>query len=230
MREAIVLAGGLGTRLKSVTGDLPKPMAMVAGKPFLHHLFVQLKRWNIDRVILAVGYKFEIIEATFGEEYLGIQLSYSIEGTPMGTGGALRLAMEMLKTDSSFILNGDSYFNFPFDALEDTYKLKEADLAIALKQMDNAERYGTALLDKDHRVVRFEEKKQHSSGLINGGIYYANTSLLSRLPQTAVFSFENDYLKLAVEKDLVVGVPDDSYFIDIGIPQDYEKANRDFDI
>ena len=120
MREAIVLAGGLGTRLRGVIGsELPKPMAVVAGKPFLHYLLEQLKRWNTGRVVLSVGYKHEIILEHFARSYDGMELVYSIENEPLGTGGGIRQALEKVNSDSCFILNGDSFFDASFDASVD---------------------------------------------------------------------------------------------------------------
>jgi D-glycero-alpha-D-manno-heptose 1-phosphate guanylyltransferase len=229
LREAIILAGGLGTRLRSVTGnDLPKPMADVAGKPFLHYLLEQLKRWNVDRVVFSVGHKYEIIETTFGEHYLGMQIAYSVEAEPMGTGGAIRLALEHIEDDGCFILNGDSYFNTAFDAIEDVFNINDADLVMALKHVENSDRYGTVQLDDQHRITQFNEKNFVESGYINAGIYCATKSLLDKLPQQQKFSFEEDYLKPFAQRDRIYGVLSDAYFIDIGVPYDYRKANEDF--
>jgi D-glycero-alpha-D-manno-heptose 1-phosphate guanylyltransferase len=229
LKEAIILAGGLGTRLRSVTGtDLPKPMALIAGKPFLHHLLAQLKRWNVERVVLSVGHKYEIIRDAFTEHYLGMQIAYSIESEPLGTGGAIRQSLELI-SDSCFILNGDSYFNIALESLEDVFSINSADLVMALHGVEKSDRYGTVVMNEQHRVTQFNEKNYVAEGYINAGIYFTSTALLERLPQAKKFSFELDYLKPYSLRDKIYGVTGEGYFIDIGIPEDYRKANRDFE-
>jgi len=202
-------------------------MASIAGKPFLHYLLEQLKGWNTERIVLSVGHKHEVIQQAFGDRYLGIQLVYSVETEPLGTGGAIRQSLEHV-SDTCFILNGDSYFDTSFDALEKTFTNHQADLMMSLKHVEKSSRYGTVQLDQNNRVAQFNEKQYVEAGFINAGIYFTTKALLDKLPQQQKFSFEEDYLKPFAQRDKIYGVPSDGYFIDIGIPEDYARADKDF--
>ena len=229
MREAIILAGGLGTRLRAVIGDdTAKPMAHIAGKPFLHYVFKQLERWNVQRVVLSVGYKHDAIKQKFSNRYFEIDVGYSEETEPLGTGGAIRQSLHLVQGNECFILNGDSFFDASFDELEQVFTSHQADLTMALKHVEKSDRYGTVELDERNRIVGFNEKQYVEAGFVNGGVYFTTKALLNKLPQQQRFSFENDYLKAFAPRDAVYGVKSDGYFIDIGIPEDYERANQDF--
>jgi D-glycero-alpha-D-manno-heptose 1-phosphate guanylyltransferase len=229
VREAIILAGGLGTRLRSVTGaDMPKPMAEVANRPFLYYVLKQLKRWNTERIVLSVGYKHESIREHFNDEFIGMELVYSVEHEPLGTGGAIRQSLEYLNGNDCFILNGDSFFDVDLDALEQLRISHQADLTMALKHVEKSDRYGTVKLNEQNRVTQFNEKQYVESGFINAGIYSTTKSLLHKLPSSQKFSFEHDYLKAFANRDAIYGLTGEGYFIDIGVPEDYAKANQDF--
>lgn len=229
MREAIVLAGGLGTRLRSVTGDnLPKPMADVANRPFLYYVLKQLKRWNTERIVLSVGHKHESIREHFNDEFIGMQLVYSVEQEPLGTGGAIRQSLKYLNGNDCFIFNGDSFFDADLDKLEEQRVSHQADLTMALKHVEKSDRYGTVKLDAQHRLVQFNDKGYVESGFMNAGIYSTTKSLLNKLPAVQKFSFEQDYLKAFAQRDVIYGLTGEGYFIDIGVPEDYAKANQDF--
>ncbi|MEN8695767.1 MAG: nucleotidyltransferase family protein [Bacteroidia bacterium] len=226
--DVIILAGGLGTRLASVVSDVPKPMAPVAGQPFLEQILKHLPKDHIRKIILAVGYKYEKIEEHYGKSYLGIPLEYSIEKEPLGTGGGIGLALAKTTADQILILNGDTYFDVNIEEMLQIHNDTNALLTLALKQIASPDRYGTVLL-QDHSIVRFQEKQEGlSTGLINGGVYLASKSLIVHLPQKDKYSFETAVLEAKVSTGLLKGYISQGLFIDIGIPQDYERAQTIF--
>lgn len=226
--ECIILAGGLGTRLRSVVSDLPKCMASVAGQPFLHYIFKYLESQHVDHVILSVGYKYEVIEEWVRKKAWSFKISYTIEDEPLGTGGAIQLAMKQTSETHILIMNGDTFFNIDLANLYSTHLGANADLTIALKPMTKFERYGNVVLDENHRIISFLEKQYCEAGQINGGTYLINrnTHLMDNLGLK--FSFETDVLQQRFAGSYFIGTIHDSYFIDIGIPEDYEKANTEF--
>ena len=225
--EAIVLAGGLGTRLRSVVTDVPKPMAPVSGKPFLYYLLHWLEKNGINRVILSVGYKWETIFNEFGDSFNSIDLVYSVEDSPLGTGGAIAFAMKKLEGETFFMINGDTLFNVDLGQLADFHKRGNHDLSIILKQVNNFDRYGTVEIDESSQITRFKEKAPCRKGLINGGIYIANKSIGNYFPDSEKFSFEQDFLEKNIGKLIFGGLSSNDYFIDIGIPEDYHKAQTE---
>ena len=225
--EAIVLAGGFGTRIQSVVSDVPKPMAPVCGKPFLHYLLQSIVRQDIKRIILAVGYKSEIIIRHFGNKFESADLIYSIEDEPLGTGGGIRQAIEMVEGDEVLIINGDTFFDIPFQDLIHFHQKGGYDLTMCLKPMEDFDRYGTVIINKD-RVVGMKEKQPCEKGIINGGVYILNKRVIEYFPNGAKFSFEKEILEEKVNKLKFGAFVSDSYFIDIGIPEDYKKAQEDF--
>ncbi|MFN8236550.1 MAG: nucleotidyltransferase family protein [Chitinophagales bacterium] len=220
---AIILAGGFGTRLSSVVKDVPKPMAPINGKPFLHYLFKELREQNIPRVVLSVGHLKEVIQEYFKDNYLGIPIQYAIEDTPLGTGGGIKHAFEFIQ-DDAYVLNGDTFFDVSLHRL----KNEKADISIALKHLYHFDRYGTVELNDKNKIIAFHEKKPCESGLINGGIYYFKKSLFDKIETEKKFSFEKDVLEKHLHDLSMQGVVFDNYFIDIGIPEDYNKAQKDF--
>ncbi len=219
----IILAGGFGTRLSTVVKDVPKPMAPINGKPFMHYLFKELKQQSVSKVIISVGYLKEIIQDYFQDHYLGIAINYAIETEPLGTGGAIKYALDEVESDA-YILNGDTYFDIELSKI----KMKDCDLAIALKPMFNFDRYGTVALDNHQQIISFHEKKHCESGLINGGVYYVKKSLFQKISTPKKCSFEKDILEKHLKEISIKGKIFDNYFIDIGIPEDYHKAQQDF--
>jgi D-glycero-alpha-D-manno-heptose 1-phosphate guanylyltransferase len=222
--EAIVLAGGLGTRLQSVIIDRPKPMAPIGEYPFLYYILKWLKKNGITRVILSVGYKWESIQKEFGENFNSMDLVYSIEDSPLGTGGAISLAMKKLFHNQFFIINGDTYFDIKLDDFLFFHQSGRFDFSIGLKPMKNFERYGTVEIDEKKNVIHFNEKIPKKDGLINGGLYVANQSISKCFPTTNKFSFENDFIQKMPKELSFGGLIKDNYFIDIGIPEDYSRA------
>ena len=226
--EAIILAGGLGTRLRSAVPDLPKCMAPVAGKPFLWYVIGHLQKQGVEKFILSLGYKHEVVEEYVKAQCLMLNIHYSIEKEPLGTGGAIKLACTKLTEQTALVLNGDTLFKVELNKLVSFHNMCEAHCTLSLKPMKNFDRYGVVELNKDYSINSFKEKQFYESGLINGGVYalHAEKFLAENLPQK--FSFEKDYLEKFYNRRKMYGVVKDEYFIDIGIPEDYEKANTEF--
>jgi D-glycero-alpha-D-manno-heptose 1-phosphate guanylyltransferase len=226
--ECIILAGGLGTRLRGTIGDYPKCMAEVNGKPFLHYIFQYLIAQQCSRVILSLGYKHEVITEWLKTEYLPFEVNHVIEQQPLGTGGGIQLAMQKAATTDVAVLNGDTMFSVDLAGLFQFHREKKAATTLALKEMYDFDRYGVVNTDENGCVISFEEKQARKEGLINGGVYIINKEALldKHLPEK--LSFEKDYLEAFVSEQRFFGYRDSSYFIDIGIPQDYQQAQEDF--
>ncbi|HFP7489000.1 TPA: nucleotidyltransferase family protein [Campylobacter jejuni] len=218
--QAIILCGGLGTRLKSVIKDIPKPMAPINDKPFLVFIFEYLKKQGIKEVILAASYKYEVIKEYFKDEFLGIKIKYSIEKEPLGTGGAIKEALKFVK-NKAYVLNGDTFFDIDLTKL----KLNESKICLALKQMNDFDRYGTVNVDEQGLVISFEEKVFKKQGLINGGIYLLTKDIFNEFDLEKKFSFEEflqeNYNNLKARAEIF-----DDYFIDIGVPEDYSRFSQ----
>ncbi len=227
MYEAIILAGGLGTRLRSVVSEVPKVMAPVAGKPFLHYIINKLIDENVTRIILAVGYKSEIIEAFIDEQQYDVEIIFSIEHEPLGTGGGIKLAMDRAISNHVFIINGDSFFDCQLKELMQQHLEQNANISLALKYMQNFDRYGTVNIDAS-RITKFNEKEYRESGLINAGVYVIQKNVLKDLNLPEKFSLEKDVFEAHTSDLKIMGFLFGAYFIDIGIPEDYEKAQGDF--
>lgn len=226
VNTAIILAGGLGTRLRSEIGDLPKAMAPIHGKPFLTYVFGFLKKNGIDQVILSVGYKYEVIQAFFGDQYEGIQITYAIEKEPLGTGGAIKLALEKTKADILFVLNGDTYFDLDLKSLAQFHANHKATCSIALKRLNNVDRYGSVELGEDSKVMAFKEKQFREETIINGGIYCIDRGVLIHYPVNTPFSFEKNYLENNPKAKNIFGKIFEDYFMDIGVPEDYQNFEK----
>lgn len=228
--QAVILAGGLGTRLRAAIGDYPKPMADISGKPFLEYILNLLKKGGMINVLLLVGYKHQIIEEYFGDgSKFGLKIKYSVESEPLGTGGALLNAFDMLE-DEFILLNGDTFFDIQFELLEKYIRLRKPSALVTLRYTDNVERYGFVEIDEQGVVAKFIEKGNlpvdYVDGYINGGIYYFKKSIIQNFLnlKDQKVSLENDILPNLVKQKKLVGLPTGGKFIDIGIPEDYESA------
>lgn len=226
--QAVLLAGGLGTRLKSVVSDRPKPMALIGEKPFMEYVVHELSLHGVDEIIFAVGYKGSMVEEYFkdGSEF-GLKVHYAYEETLLGTAGAIKNAGRFITQDRFFVLNADTYYQLDYSRLVSLSASMDLDLALVLREVADVSRYGQAVL-KDGRLVAFNEKtKECRSGTINGGVYLMKKQLLEQIPKGKV-SLENEMIpKWLEEKRLLGGFVNDGYFIDIGIPQDYYKFKED---
>lgn len=218
----IILAGGFGTRLSAVVKDVPKPMAAVNGKPFLHYIFQSLQKQKIKSAILSVGHLREVVQNYFKDNYEEIEIKYAVEHEALGTGGGIKNAFQFVD-DDAYVLNGDTFFDIPLSSI----KNNDADITVALKPMQNFDRYGTVEINEKNRITAFHEKKKCAEGLINGGIYYFRKSLFEKISTENKFSFEKDVLEKYVDELKITGKVFDNYFIDIGIPEDYQKAQND---
>jgi D-glycero-alpha-D-manno-heptose 1-phosphate guanylyltransferase len=223
--QAIVLAGGLGTRLRGVVDDVPKPMAPVRGRPFLAFVLDQLADTGFHTAVLAVGYRHEAIRSHFGEVYRGLALRYSVEDEPLGTGGAIRLAWAEIAASDVFVLNGDTYLELDARAMLKAHVHHRAQLSLAVCHVPDAKRYGA--LNVSEGIVRgFREKGQAGPGWINGGTYILGAGLRDRLPERAAFSFEHELLVPDTQYLQPLAFPTSGLFIDIGIPEDYRRAEE----
>ncbi len=225
--ELILLAGGLGTRLRSAVPNLPKCMAPVNGKPFIHYVIEHFKKQGVTNFIFSLGYMHEAFEQFLTENFTNLNYTIVIEDEPLGTGGAILNCMPFVTHDNVIVTNADTLFKADIKELATAHNDSKAMCSLALKPMNNFNRYGTVTLE-NNTIVSFNEKQQCDYGLINGGIYCLNKSsfLLYSLPQK--FSFEKEFLEKYVDEKKFTGVVADNYFIDIGIPQDYSKAQTDF--
>ncbi|THU38521.1 nucleotidyltransferase [Niastella caeni] len=227
MKECIILAGGLGTRLRSAVPDLPKCMAPVAGKPFLSYVIDHFRQQGIEKFIFSLGYKHEIIQAYLDDKYATYNKQYVIEAEPLGTGGAIQLACRQATEKNVLILNGDTLFSIQLAAQTAFHEQHQAHCTLALKPMQNFDRYGVVELQENGAIKSFKEKQFYESGLINGGIYALQVAAFLNEGLPDKFSFEKDYLETLYKERPMYGIVQDEYFIDIGIPEDFEKANRD---
>jgi len=226
--EVIVLAGGFGTRLRGIVDDVPKPLAPVAGRPFLAWLLDRLAACGMRRCILATGYMADTIERAIGTRWQGMEIAYSAETEALGTGGAIRLAAGRLQGDCVHVLNGDTWLAYSPQALERTARECGASIGMALAEVEDVGRYGAVERDARGMVVGFREKGEHGRGAINAGCYFLDETALATLPATASFSFEREVLQPAALAGSVAGFLDTSGFIDIGVPEDYRRAQSIF--
>ena len=220
--EAIVLAGGFGTRLRQLVADVPKPMAPIAGRPFLEILLGSLAQKGFTQVVLSLGFMAEKISGHFGPRFAGLDLTYVVEDTPLGTGGATRLAATACAQDHVFVFNGDTYLDLEVDLLERQWQAKRHPIVVG-RQVPDTTRYGRLVVDGD-RIISFAEKGIAGPGLINAGCYVLATDALAQFPLNQPFSIETDYLVPEVARATVEVFVTEGVFIDIGIPEDYSRA------
>lgn len=223
-REAIVLAGGFGTRLAHVVPDVCKPMAPVAGRPFLRFIMDQLAAAGVEHVVVADGYRREQIEGFFGAGYRGMDVVYSPEETPLFTGGAVKQALARCQGDWVFVMNGDTWLDIDFAAMEAAAEgaPEGVKAAVAVKRMRSFERYGTVDVDAEGAITAFHEKRPCADGLINAGVYLVRRDALEAMP--AKFSLESDWFERVVTDGALRACVCEGGFIDIGVPEDYELA------
>lgn len=221
--EAIILAGGLGTRLRPCVDNLPKPLAPIGGKPFLRYLLDYLYANGVTRAVISTGYLAEAVEEFIGKSHRGMVVDYCREDSPLGTGGAIKKALAMCREDCVLALNGDSYFNVDLFEMKAFHEASGCPLTLAAKEVECAERSGF-LTCENGRLSGFREKGVKASGLINGGVYFMKRNLLDGIAEEK-FSFEKQILESGM---FPVGVYESGgYFIDIGIPENYKKAQEE---
>jgi NDP-sugar pyrophosphorylase family protein len=225
---AAILAGGLGTRLRSVVTDRPKVLAEVGGRPFLAYLLDQLIAVGIKSAVLCTGYLGHQVQTTFGDSYAGLRLVYSQEASPQGTAGALRVALPLVESDCVLVLNGDSFCQTNLPALWVSHLVRGAEATILLTQVPDTGRYGRVQVEADGRVWRFDEKGGESGpGWINAGIYVLNRRLLGTIPRSGAVSLERAMFPVWIGRGLY-GFQSTGRFLDIGTPEAYAVAGQFF--
>ncbi len=218
----VILVGGLGTRLRPVLDDLPKPMAAVAGKPFLEYLIRWLRQEGIQRVILCTGYRSDKIEQYFqsGDRF-GLHIEYSVEQEPQGTWGAIRQACHLVTEPVFLVLNGDSWLQIELVQLLDYHVRSSGIATIGAVKMTDASRFGALDVDSSGRIIAFQEKKGLGDSLINGGVYVFSHDALAMAP-AAASSLEKEVFPMLLPYG-VFAMPVRGYFVDIGIPEEYKR-------
>ena len=225
--EAIVLVGGLGTRLRAVVGDVPKPLAPVAGRVFLAWVLDHLAEHGMRRVLLATGHMADQVETVIGHRWSGMEIAYSVEDQPLGTGGAVRLAAGRLLGDAAHVLNGDTFLRYSLSSLERATLAANAMAGVALAKVDDVSRYGAVSVAAG-KVSEFCEKGGQGPGLINAGSYFLTAAALACLPAQRAFSLETGFLHPQAEAGRLAAFAETSGFIDIGVPHDYALAQALF--
>lgn len=247
MKEAIILCGGLGSRLRSVIGEKQKTMTLIDDTPFLVRVINYLKSYRVTRVIFATGYKSEEIKDYFGEKYyFGVEINYSEEKTQLGTGGAIRNALSKVKYDNVLVLNGDTLFEADLYKLKSNFTKLNADISIICKEVSDKSRYGTVKISFNEKhnqvkgeglIVSFDEKIDESEIsdkedlYINGGIYLMKKSLIETIPENEKVSLEKDLIPLWIkEQKIIGGVVSGEKFIDIGTPESLSQYKEEQNI
>lgn len=226
--KAVILAGGFGTRLKSIIHDIPKPMAPVTGRPFLEYVLDKLVGCGIEEIILSVGYRAEVIRNHFGDVYRGVPIRYAVETEPLGTGGAIAFACrEESKDEPCLVINGDTFLDIDYQKLFAWYRTSPSSVALVLRKLHDISRYGAVITEGEH-ITGFAEKGKTGTGTINAGVYIINPSVFQKFGLPEKFSFETDFLQPFCSTLMPRAFIFDGYFIDIGIPEDYDKAKEFF--
>ena len=222
--EAIILAGGLGTRLRSAVPDLPKCMAPINGVPFISYLIDNLINEGVTNFIFSLGYKSELFISLLEEKLPMKNYLIVIEDEPLGTGGAIKLACKKAKDENVIALNGDSLFKVNLKELMHFHLEKKSRCTLALKPMQNFERYGSVEIDAVQKINSFKEKRFITKGCINGGVYAIEVASFLQKSLEDKFSMEQDYLEKYSGEGNFYGFVQEGYFIDIGIPEDFVRA------
>lgn len=223
-----ILVGGLGTRLQTVVNDRPKVMVLINGRPFLTYILDQINDAGLKNVVLCVGYMGKYIESEIGPSYKNLSLRYSYEYDPLGTGGALRNANDLLNSGSILIMNGDSYCKYDFSEFWYFYEQNNAFASILLTFVSATDRYGRISINDHNHILAFEEKGLFKGpGWINAGIYLLKKEIISEIPDKRFVSFEKEIFPSLIGKDFY-GFMNNGQFLDVGTPDDFAKAGGFF--
>jgi len=220
----VILAGGMGTRLRQVVSDRPKVMAEIKGKPFIAYLLDQLVEANIERVIISTGYMADTVEDNIGRSYNNIRIEYSKEEVPLGTAGALKLAGRTVDTEYCLVMNGDSYTEFDDTTFYLAHKQKNANITLVVKALDETDRFGVVCKNENNEIIDFMEKGSNKgAGFINTGVYLMKTSVIHKIPKKTPYSLEYDFFPSMIGKS-IYSYETAGNFIDIGTPKSYAQA------
>jgi len=226
---AAILAGGLGTRLRSRIADRPKVLALVHGRPYLSYLLEQLSGAGVRDVVLLTGYRADQVRSAFGDRYANLHLTYSSEPSPLGTAGAVRLALPCLSSSTIVLLNGDSYCAASLPDFWDFHQRQAAEFSLVLTSVEDCSRYGRVRVESDGRVVGLEEKNSAGgAGWVNAGIYLINRSLIQEIPPDIPVSLERDMCPRWAAGKRCFGFACQGHFLDIGTPESYAQAEAFF--
>jgi D-glycero-alpha-D-manno-heptose 1-phosphate guanylyltransferase len=224
--EVIVLAGGKGTRLSHLLGDIPKCMAPIGQQPFLYYLIRNFQEQGASKFIFSLGVGHEKV-CDYLSGFAGLDYHISLETEPLGTGGAVARALELCENNTTWVTNGDSFLDAVLPPMVSFHHMCGSDCTIALTEVDQTDRYGSIQLDHAYRVTSFKEKGQTGTGWINAGIYLLNKRAFSGISWPASFSFERDYLQHHMEKARFFGYRYKDFFIDIGTHEDFHRAQNE---
>lgn len=228
LADVIILAGGQGTRLQGVLDNVPKCMAPIAGRPFIEYQLMYLMHYRLYNIILAIGHLKEAVINHFEGYWRTCGILHSIEEEPLGTGGALKYAVQLCTSEMFLAMNGDTLFMANLMKLFILQENLRADAVIALRRVPDASRYGSVVIDKNGRITEFNEKSdQAGEGLINGGIYLMKRKVIENYPSDGKFSLEEEFLPQVCKDYKIYGIEFSDYFIDIGVPEDLERAERE---
>jgi NDP-sugar pyrophosphorylase family protein len=228
-REAMILAGGLGMRLRAVVADRPKPMAEVAGRPFITFLLDHLLRYSFERAVLCLGHMGEYVPPVLGHDYRGLELVYSFERAPLGTGGALQNAAELIREHEVLVLNGDSFCDVDLRAFERVHRAAGGAATLAVLWQGDRRRSGAVTVDDSGRVTAFESRPSlPTAGFINAGVYMLRRDLLDMIEPGRKVSLEDEVFPALVERSELFAWRVDARFIDIGTPESYDAAQAFF--
>jgi D-glycero-alpha-D-manno-heptose 1-phosphate guanylyltransferase len=222
---AILLAGGRGTRLGSLTDAVPKPLLEVAGRPFIFFVLDHLKDAGVERIMISTGYRAEQFDQTIGNRYRGMHVQYEVEDEPLGTGGALMRSLAALG-ETAFVLNADTLFRISLARMLRVHQSMQADITFAVREVPDVSRYGAVILEGS-RVISVAQQRVPGPGLINGGIYLISPHIFSDFAAMKRFSFETEFVPGALARLIVAGYTDAGYFIDMGVPVDFARAQRE---
>ena len=226
---AVILAGGLGTRLRAAVSDRPKVLADVAGQPFLERIFEQLQGFGLRKVVVCTGYMAEQIEHLYQDSFKDLSITYSREHALLGTAGAVRFALDQITTDRVLVLNGDSYCDFDYPIFKSFHEAKDADASLLLTYVDDCSRYGSVVIDSEGKIESFIEKSgAGGAGFVNAGVYLMDRSLIKEIPPGRVLSLEKDIFPKWLSKRFFGHASNAPMFIDIGTPQSFQQAQSLF--
>ena len=224
--DAVILCGGLGKRLRPVIGGSPKVMAKIGDRPFLDLILDSLQKQGLQRVILSTGYNADIIEGYYRKKKGDLSIEFSREDIPLGTGGAVKYARNLIKSDPFLVLNGDSFCSVDFRQFIHFHLSKRACGTIVLSKTDETQDFGAITIDHSNKIVNFQEKvDEASTQYVNAGIYCFRNDIFDFMPEEQTFSIEKDFFPKVVQHDLY-GFVSEEDFIDIGTPQRYSQAKQ----